>query len=293
MKNLFKTVLMTGVISVILLIVFGMYKMNTGNYFAHNIFSYLPLMAIGIFSVVLKVLKRLWNSFLIASLLLLTQSCNYSKSNQQVLISEDCGITWEQIKQGEAVPRAGVNPCYMKVVIPNYTLQGETKFVANLKGTVKLTTIIDYDYSITKPLAFIKKAKNLGKANVDPDDDLAISNSFESAENSVIEKNIKDVAKKILNDIDVIDMDQSETENLIHKLSNEVLEEFGVYLNFITLTIIPDEQTNRAIDVATAMKIYDSRGLRDIGEKVIIESSGAAKIVLNNNNETIKEEDEE
>src|SRR5437868_3358299 len=65
------------------------------------------------------------------------ESCNYAKSNQQVVISTDCGMTWEEIKAGDAVPKAGLNACYMKVVIPNYPMQGETKFISNLKDRVR------------------------------------------------------------------------------------------------------------------------------------------------------------
>ena len=45
------------------------------------------------------------------------------------------------------------------------------------------------------------------------------------------------------------------------------MEKYGVRLNFLTLTFIPDEQTRQAIDVATAMRIYESKGIKEVGEK--------------------------
>jgi hypothetical protein len=53
-----------------------------------------------------------------------------------------------------------------------------------------------------------------------------------------------------------------------------------VHLNFITLTFDLDEQTRQAIDVATAMKIYESKGLQEIGKQVMTQRAGATKIII-------------
>lgn len=215
------------------------------------------------------------------------QSCNYAKSNQQVVVSDDCGMNWKLIKAGDAVPKGGLNACYMKVVIPNYPMQGESKFISNLKDRVRASIHIDYDYSIINPLAFIKQAKYLGKANSDADDDEALNNSaFEGAENMVIDKRIKDVAKDIFLDQDIVELDQAEIENQLLIASNKVLEPLGVHLNFITLTFDLDEQTRQAIDVSTAMKIYESKSLQELGKQVMIQRAGATKIVVESKPET-------
>lgn len=208
------------------------------------------------------------------------ESCNYAKSNQQVVVSTDCGMTWKQIKAGDAVPKGGLNACYMKVVIPNYPMQGESKFISNLKDRVRANVHIDYDYSIISPLAFIKQAKYLGKANTDADDEDAIGNAFEGAENMVIDKRIKDVAKAVFIDADIVELDQSDMETDLLNASNKVLEPLGVHLNFITLTFDLDEQTRQAIDVTTAMKIYESKGLQEIGKQVMTQRAGATKIII-------------
>lgn len=176
-----------------------------------------------------------------------------------------------------------MNPCYMKVVIPNFPMQGDSKFITNLKDRVRASVHIDYDYSITDPLAFIRQAKYLGKANAHADSNEALSpTAFEGAENMVIDKRIRDVSKALFLTEDIVELDQAEIENSLLVQSNKVLEPLGVHLNFITLTFDLDEQTRQAIDISTAMKIYESRNLTDVGKQVMVERAGATKIVVEN-----------
>jgi hypothetical protein len=213
----------------------------------------------------------------------LISSCNYAKSNQQVVVSSDCGMSWKKIESGDAVPKGVANPCYMKVVIPNYPMQGDSRFITNLKDKVRAFVHIDYDYSINDPLEFIKQAKFLGKANAHADSDGALDPSaFEGAENMVIDKRIRDVSKAIFINEDIVELDQAEIENKLLETSNKVLDPLGVTLNFITLTFDLDDQTRQAIDVSTAMKIYDSKNLTDLGKAVIIQKAGAARVVVEN-----------
>lgn len=222
------------------------------------------------------------------------QSCNYAKSNQQVVVSSDCGMSWKKINAGDAVPKGVANPCYMKVVIPNYPMQGDSRFITNLKDRVRAFVHIDYDYSITDPLAFIKQAKFLGKANAHADSEGALDPSaFEGAENMVIDKRIRDVSKSIFINEDIVELDQSEIENKLLDVSNKVLDTLGVSLNFITLTFDLDEQTRQAIDVSTAMKIYDSKNLTDLGKSVIVQKAGAARVVVENKPVEVRESGEE
>ncbi len=213
---------------------------------------------------------------------MLLTSCEYAKSNQQVVISSDCGMTWSEIKVGESVPKGGMNVCYMKVVIPNYPMQGEARFICNLKDRVRARVHIDYDYSIIEPLEFIKQAKFLGKANTSADDESAIGKAFEGAENMVIDKRIKDIAKGVFITEDIVELDQSDMEEHLHAEANKVLEKLGIHLNFITLTFDLDDQTRQAIDVSTAMTIYRSKKLDSIGADVIINRAGATKIEIIN-----------
>lgn len=282
MKNYLKVLAVAVYITVISLIIFAIYKAVTTNYLVNSPFN--SILILGILIVAVVLFTKSLRSILLLSLfgmVILGSGCQYAKSNQQVVISEDCGVNWRLIKQGESVPKAGVNPCYMKVVMPNYPMQGESAFISNLKDRVRANVHIDYDYSIINPLAFIKQAKFLGKANSDADDDNALNDKrFEGAENMVIDKRIKDVAKGIFINEDIVELDQSELENRLVEKSNTVLEPLGIQLNFITLTFDLDDQTRQAIDVSTAMKIYESKGLTDIGKSVIANRAGATKITV-------------
>lgn len=272
-----------ALLTVAALVIYGTTKAMFGNYFTNNPFNavFILICCALVCHFCYKHSRRLW---MLPSLLLfsLSQGCNYAKSNQQVVISDDCGMTWKKINAGDAVPKSGLNACYMKVVIPNYPMQGESRFVSNLKDRVRASVHIDYDYSITDALAFIKQAKFLGKANTDADNEEAIGKSFEGAENMVIDKRIKDVAKGVFLNEDIVELDQSDMETHLLNESNKVLEPLGVHLNFITLTFDLDEQTRQAIDVSTAMKIYQSKGLDEVGKAVMVERAGATKITVEN-----------
>lgn len=284
MNKFLKTAIVSTVITLLALLLTGFGKALSGNYFTNSPFNAI-LIIIAIAVIIYgtyKGIKALW-TVAIACLIFTMQGCNYAKSNQQVLVSSDCGMTWKKIAAGDAVPKGGMNACYMKVVIPNFPMQGDSRFITNLKDRVRASVHIDYDYSIIEPLAFIKQAKYLGKANTDADSDDALNNAaFEVAENIVIDKRIRDVGKSMFLLEDIVDLDQAEIENKLLAETNKILEPFGVRLNFITLTFDLDEQTRQAIDVSTAMKVYESKGLQDLGKQVMIERAGATKIVVEN-----------
>lgn len=287
MKTLLKIVATLVAVLIVSFAVMGMVKAWAGNYVQNASFITTGLIVIG-FTALLYLsyrgVRHLWTLCIVT--VIIATGCNYAKSNQQVLVSTDCGMTWNAISAGDAVPKGTMNPCYMKVVIPNFPMQGESKFIGNLKDRVKVNVEIDYDYSITNGLAFIKEAKSLGKANVDADSDEALNGSaFESAENRVIDKRIREIAKGLFLNEDIVDMEQADLEEKLEIESNKLLEKFGVKLNFLTLTFIPDEQTRQAIDVATASRIYESKGLKEVGEKVIAAKAGATKIIIENKTE--------
>lgn len=282
-KKFIKNTTVIAAMIIVSLLIYGSTKAILGNYLITNPFNaafILLGLTIVIYGIV-KGIKQLW-AFSILCFAIAMQSCSYAKSNQQVVISDDCGMSWKKINSGDAVPKGGLNACYMKVVIPNYPMQGESEFISNLKDRVRAGVHIDYDYSITDALAFIKQAKYLGKANAHADDEEAIGNAFEGAENMVIDKRIKDVAKSVFINADIVELEQSEMEQDLLTESNKVLDSLGVHLNFITLTFDLDEQTRQAIDVSTAMKIYESKGLQEIGKAVISQRAGATKIVIEN-----------
>lgn len=284
MKTTTKIVLVFFLALCIVCLIIGLLKALSGNYFMNASLitsGALILGAVALVVILILAIKKTWLWSL--CLIIVGYSCNYAKSNQQVVVSDDCGMTWKKINAGDAVPKGTMNPCYMKVVMPNYPMQGDSRFVSNFKDRVRAAVHIDYDYSITEPLNFIRQAKYLGKANSDADSDAALApEAFEGAENMVIDKRIRDVSKAIMLEEDIVELDQADLETHLLVESNKVLEPLGIKLNFITLTFDLDEQTRQAIDVSTAMKIYESKNISDIGKQVMSQRAGAPKIVIEN-----------
>lgn len=151
--NTFWKVLTTAAI-VLFLVGIGLGSLNAveSNYLSNASFPTLATLLLILTAVVylaIRGIRSIWTKLpFFAIILFVIQSCNYAKSNQQVLISDDCGIHWKQINAGDAVPKGLSNPCYMRVVVPNFPMQGDARFITNLSGRVRVTTHIDYDYSI-------------------------------------------------------------------------------------------------------------------------------------------------
>jgi hypothetical protein len=296
MEKFIKTMVTLLVVAFVGYAIFGVVKAGFSNFFVHASFITSALLVLVLTAIVYFAfvgVKEFWKTPLFdITIAAILGGCSYAKSNQQVVISTDCGMTWEKVSAGDAVPTGTGNRCFMKVVMPNYPMQGESKFIANLKDRVRANTHIDYDYSINEPLSFIKQAKYLGKANADVDSEGALNPSeFEGAENMVIDKRIKDVAKGLFLREDIVELDQADLENALLEEANKVLAPLGVTLNFITLTFDLDEQTRQAIDIATAMKIYQSKSLGELGVKVMEARAGATKISIEQKEQENKSED--
>ena len=205
------------------------------------------------------------------------QSCDYAQSNVQTLITDDCGVSWKLIQPGESVPKR-IGVCQYKVTVPNYPMQGESLFKTAFKDRVLANIEVTYDYSITDPIHYIGEAKYLGKANSASDDETNGAGVYETAENSVIDKRIKEAARDLLITEDIVEFSQAEFEDKLLKVVNKMLEPKGVQLNFLSFVPIPEEQTRQAIDVVTAAKIYKAQGLDELGRSVATARAGATRM---------------
>ncbi len=259
-----------------------------GNYFANAnpIMSVLVILApIALTVICVKAIHYLWTDELHermgpwAVLLLLLPSlegCSRATANTQTLVSDDCGRKWRLIPVGNTVPQMTM-PCDMKVTVPDYPMQGATKFRASFKNRVLATIEVSYEYTIVDAIKFIDEAKYLGKVNAEAEDKSNAAQAYETAENVVIDKRIREAAAKSLLVEDIVDFSQAEYEEKLLAESNELLANKGVKLNFITFVPEPGEQTAQAIDMMTAMKIYESKGLLDLGKQAAVARAGAAK----------------
>ena len=226
----------------------------------------------------LRSTSRLALAGLFAALLPVTlTSCDYAQANVNTLVTDDCGVTWKLIAAGKSVPKGVANPCFYKVTIPDYPMQGDSRFKVVFAENVLASLDVSYDYTITNPMSFIQEAKYLGKTN-----SAEVGTQFEAAENTVIDKRIKDAVRGRLSKEDVVTFSPSDFEDLLLPELNKLLQPRGVTVNFLSLVPVYDEQTAQAVDVATAMKIYTSKNLEKLGEQVIANRAGASKVVVEN-----------
>lgn len=207
-------------------------------------------------------------------------ACARGGANVQTLISDDCGVSWTLIPPGQTIP-SRIGPCAYRVSIPDYPMQGETKFKTSFKDRVLASVEIAYEYSIFDGKVFIGEAKYLGRANSSIDDSTNSSSAYESAENAVIDKRIRDVTTGLLINEDIVDFSQGEFEDALLEEVNERLKDKGVRLNFLSFVPTPEEQTRLAIDMMTAMKVYESKGLGELGKAVAVARAGATQIQMN------------
>lgn len=216
-------------------------------------------------------------------------SCDRAQSNVQTLYTSNCGVSWELIKAGETVPK-GIGMCSYKVTIPDYPMQGESIFKSAFANRVMAKIEVTYDYSIIDAKAYIGEAKYLGKINSDSDDAGNSAKVYETAENSVIDKRIKEIARDLLIGEDIVEFSQAEFEAKLLDDVNKLLITKGVRLNFLSFVPIPEEQTRQAIDVVTAMKIYASKDLTVVGQSVSSARAGAPKITVTVQKDEVVEE---
>jgi hypothetical protein len=203
-----------------------------------------------------------------------------SMSNQQTLVTSDCGKTWSVIEAGQSIPMCRINcQCSYDVSLPNYPMQGDANFKFAFKENVLASVEIAYDYEIDNPLLFIREAKYLGKPNVSETSTDTNLSQYESAENSVIDIRIRDVAREIFSAQDVVDFQPSEVEGVIYTKVNKLLSERGVILNSLSMVIKFDEQTKLAIDVATAYKVYTSKDLQTVGVEIMKAKASATTTI--------------
>lgn len=213
-------------------------------------------------------------------------ACNFAKSNVYTLYTKDCGVNYRQIKAGDRIPNTSL-ACEAIVHIPASPMVGESTFPVEFSGNVRVDVSVDYEYIITDPEKFINSAKYLGRTNSSSDE--VETNKFESAENSIIDKRIKETVTDDLLTVNLINFNSSSFEDVLLGKMNKLLNERGIEITFISLVPKPTEQIAQAIDVATAMQIYKQNGIADVGKDVIANKAGASRITVNVESPTKKD----
>lgn len=209
------------------------------------------------------------------TIILTSLGCARAYGNKQTLYTHDCGVSWQLIQAGKSIP-VGVTPCSYSISLPDHPMQGEVRFKTSFSGRVLAQVEVSYDYSIVDAVTFVSEAKYLGKANSDGND--ATNSGYESAENSVIDKRIREIAATLLIKENIVDFNQAKFEEELLVAVNEMLADKGVRLNFLSFVPIPDLQTRLAIDALTAMKVYETEGLGVLGQQIMVARAGACEV---------------
>jgi hypothetical protein len=129
---------------------------------------------------------------------------------------------------------------------------------------------------------YIAEAKYLGKAGgTAAEAAKAGTGPYETAENQVIDVRIREAATSRTVKQKIVEFNSAKFEDELLAASNVDLAIRGVRLNSMTFVMIPEEQTRMAIDAATAVNVYKSNGMGDLGEKLAIAKAGAPHITVN------------
>lgn len=218
----------------------------------------------------------------ILALSLSLTACDRAPSNVYTLQTTDCGQTWKTIKTGERIPSTATVLCGYNTVIPNFPMQGDLEFKAQFDKNVLVSVRISYDYEIVEPSLYLSEAKFLGKQSSSAADAAAKTNTgaFETAENQVIDKRIREAMTSRTVAMNIVTFNPAKFEDELFDASNKLLKERGVKLNSMTMVLIPEEQTRTAIDMATAVNVYRSNGMEELGQRIAVARAGATKIVI-------------
>lgn len=208
-----------------------------------------------------------------------TAACDRAISNMQTLISDDCGRTWKEISVGGTVP-ARVGICALKVTVPSYPMSGEAGFRTSFANKVLTNIQIGYEYEIFDAKLFLSEARYLGRQNSAGDGEENSATKYESAENTIIERRIRETTSNVLGGQSIVEFDQAKIEDPLLDQINKSLEGRGVRLVSMQLVVIPDDQTRQAMDVASARQVYASVGLGELGDRVIVARSGATNVTV-------------
>lgn len=220
----------------------------------------------------------------VITLAVIFAGCARTPSNVHVISTTDCGAHWEKLDVGAAVPNHTGNPCGYTTALPNWPMAGGTQFKTQFDKKVLSNAKLSYSYAITDPVAFVNEARYLGKMG----GSLEISaettgDRYEMAENIIIDKMLREVTTELTRSKDVVDANPAEIEDAILSKARTILEKKGVVLSDLALVIENDEQTRLAIDSATAIRVYEAAGIKEVGQGVIIARAGATQITISNN----------
>lgn len=230
---------------------------------------------------------RTYNTLLMLIVAILLIGCNRAPNNVSTLQTTDCGVNWRLIPVGSTIPRNTLSVCSYNTTLPNYPMQGNAEFLTQFKNNVLVKVRIDYDYEITDPVLYIKNAKFLGKMRESVEDGgeaNASSNgrsNYETAENVVIDVRLRELTSSATVQEDIVTHNPSAFEVKLLEEANAQMSKRGVTFNSMTYITMPEDQTRMAIDAATAMAVYEDKGMSELGRQLVIARASATRVNVN------------
>ena len=220
-------------------------------------------------------------SILVAAFFL--AACSRVPSNVHALSTEDCGATWRLLKAAASVPKHTTNPCGYNTAIPAWPMSGDTGFRTQFENKVTTVARISYTYEITDPVPFLSEARYLGKMGGTLEISAGGTDArFEMAENTIIDKLIREVTTDLTRTMDLVNTDPSKLEMSVQKSVTEELKKKGITLGDMAFVLEMDDLTRMAIDTATAVRIYQASGIGELGKDIMKARAGAAQITVTN-----------
>lgn len=231
----------------------------------------------------MRFMKYVLLSFLLTVTL---AACNRAPSNVITMQTSDCGRSWRTIGVGETIPKQPLTVCGYNITLPNHPMQGNTEFLTQFKDNVLVKVLISYDYTIVDGNRYLSFAKFLGRMRTDvsggeeANADNNGTSKYESAENVVIDNRIREQVTSDTPVEDIVTFNPTKFEAVLYKKANEIMEERGVQLSNMTFVVMPEDQTRMAIDAATAMAVYESKGMAVLGRELVIARAGASQVTV-------------
>lgn len=215
--------------------------------------------------------------FLLSAALSLVAACTPALANKHNLVTSDCGVNWRTIPAGSSLPQ-GMSKCEYAISLPNSPMVGSSKFKAFFQGKVGAYFEISYEYIITDPLNFINGAKYLARNNsVDGGD----TGQFETAENTIIDVRFREQTSSDMPAQNIVDFDPGAYEAQLQEKINQALKDRGLQILSLALVFDAGEQTKQAMDSIAAVRVYDTMGIKELGQEMMVARAGAPNIVVN------------
>ncbi len=211
-------------------------------------------------------------------LVLILSACNRVSSNVHVLTTSDCGASWRVVPIGDTVPVA-VGTCGYNTAVPNWPMAGDAEFRTQFQHGVIANVKFSYIYDIEDPLAYIKEARYLGKMGGSLElSSENIGDRFEMAENTIIDKRLREIMTEITRSHDVVTLDPAKLEQQVQDQITKHLKKNGIAMGDIAMVVELDHLTRLSIDTLTAVRLFDAAGEGTVGREILKNRAAAPQI---------------